>query len=503
MMQKIVECVPNFSNGRNPEIYNAIADAVRAVSEVKLLNISADPNHNRTVLTFVGSPAGVEQAAFNAIKKAKQLINLDEHTGDHQRIGATDVCPFIPIRGVTRDECVQLAQRLGKRVGEELDIAVYMYGFAATRKKNRNLADIREGEYEQWKRDVGNDPKRNPDFGPAKPAPWGATVIGVRPFLIAYNVYLNVTDVEVARRIARNIREANGGLRNIHAKGFLVDGYAQVSMNLLNFKQTPIHRVTELIRSEAAYFGATITKSEIVGLTPQQALIDTARWYLQAHDLEEEQILEYRLLDVSEGDLGDFTPRHYLEATASSNATPAGGSASALVGALAASLTQMVAGLTMGKKSYAHVQAEARAVLEDATELREQLTSAIVEDAAAFDQFLQARQDAGKGDSAAEHAVLRVIEVPLKVARLSRDVAILANSIAEIGNKNAVVDAATAAIMARAAVQTAVLNVRANSHELPESSKAEKWKSTIQSLETQINELTDQTIATAERRGGF
>lgn len=502
-MQKIVECVPNFSNGRDPDIYNAIADEVKRVNDVTLLNLSADTNHNRTVLTFIGSPDGVELAAFNAIKKAAELINLDEHQGDHQRIGATDVCPFIPIRGVTREECVKLAHRLGKRVGEELGIAVYMYGFAATRQQNRQLIDIREGEYEQWKEEVGTNPKRDPDYGPARPAPWGATVIGVRPFLIAYNVYLNSPDVELARQIARNIRESSGGLRHVHANGFLVDGMAQVSMNLLNFEQTPLHRVHELVRSEASFFGASIAKAEIVGLTPQKALIDSARWYLQAHDMREEQILEYHLLDVAGSNAGDFTPYHFLEATAANTPTPGGGSVSALVGALAASLTQMVAGVTMGKKSYAHVQAESQAILEDAVDLREQLTKAIVEDIDAFDEFLKVRRDAGKSDSATEQALLRIVEVPLKVAYLSRDVAILAHSIADIGNKNAVADAAAAAIMARAAVQTAVLNVRTNASTLPDTEMTAKWKKEIEALQAHIHELTEDTIATAGRRAGF
>lgn len=502
-MQKIVECVPNFSNGRDPEVYHAIADEVKRVPEVTLLDLSADPNHNRTVLTFVGSPDGVEHAAFNAIKKAAELINMDNHKGDHQRIGATDVCPFIPIRGVTREECVKLAHRLGMRVGNELNIAVYMYGFAATRRRNRQLVDIREGEYELWKKEIGNDAKRDPDYGPATPAPWGATVIGVRPFLIAYNIYLNSSNVEVARQIARHVRESNGGLRNIHAKGFLVDGLAQVSMNILNFEKTPIHRVHELVRSEASFFGASILKVEIVGLTPQKALLDAARWYLQAHDMRDDQILEYRLLDVAGSDAGDFTPYHFLEATAANTPTPGGGSVSALVGALAASLTQMVAGVTMGKKSYAHVQAESQAILEDASELREQLTKAIVEDIDAFDEFLQVRREAGKGERSIEQAVLRIVEVPLKVAHLSRDAAILAHSIAEIGNKNAVADAAAAAIMARAAVQTALLNVRTNASSLPETELSNKWMKEVEALQAHIHQLTEETIATAERRAGF
>ena len=502
-MQNIVECVPNFSDGRNPEVYTAIADAIRKVPEVQVLDVSADSIHNRTVITFVGSPAGVEEAAFESIKTAAALIDLDTHKGKHPRIGATDVFPIIPIRGVTRKECVQLAHRIGKRIGEELDIASYMYGFAATRAENRKINDIRSGEYEQWKQEIGKNEDRNPDYGPAKPAKWGATVIGVRPFLVAYNIYLNTDEVEIARQIARNIREMNGGLRYLQAKGFLVNGQAQVNMNILNYEKTPLHRVQELVRSEANYFGVRITKAEIVGLTPQKALMEAARYYLQVHELRDEQVLEYRLLDWSGTHIGDFTPNRFLEATAANTPTPGGGSAAALVGALAASLTQMVAGLTMGRDTYSGVQAEANAVLDDAIDLRQQLTNAIIEDSDAYEQFLKVRRQAGKGDKSSIQAILRIVEIPLKVASLSRDVAILANSIAEIGNKNAATDAATAAIMARAAVQTAVLNVRANAKAMPEEIRSNKWKVEVEALEQHVNELVESVIATAARRGGY
>lgn len=502
-MQNIIECVPNFSDGRNPEIYTAIANSIRQVAEVQLLDVSADPIHNRTVITFVGSPAGVEEAAYQSIKTAAQLIDLDTHSGEHPRIGATDVFPFIPIRGVTRQDCVRLAHRVGKRIGEELGIAIYMYGFAATHAQNRQVTDIRSGEYEGWKQEVGKNKKRNPDYGPAKPAPWGATIMGVRPFLIAYNLYLSTDDVEIARQIARNIREMNGGLRHLQAKGFSADGQAQITANILNYETTPLYRVQEMVRSEAKYYGVTITKSEIVGLTPQKAMMDAARWYLQIHDLRDDQVLEYRLQDWTGKEIGDFTPNRFLEATAANTPTPGGGSAAALVGALAASLTQMVAGLTMGRDAYSAVQAEANAVLDDAVDLRQQLTNAIVEDAEAYEAFLKVRRHAGKGDKSVEHTILQIVEVPLKVASLSRDVAMLANSIAEIGNKNAATDAATAAILARAAVQTAVLNVRANAKSMPEEIKTNKWKKEVEALEQHVNELVEKVIATAARRGGY
>ncbi|VAW31878.1 Glutamate formiminotransferase @ Glutamate formyltransferase, partial [hydrothermal vent metagenome] len=343
-MQQLVECVPNFSEGRNAAVYNQIADAIRSVRGIHVLNVSADADHNRTVITFVGSPSSVSEAAFRSIRKAAELIDLNKHQGEHPRLGATDVCPFIPIRGITLKECITMANELGQRVAEELDIAVYLYGDAATNPQRKKLSNIRRGQYEQWKAEVATNPERKPDFGSTEPKKWGATVIGVRPFLIAYNLYLNSDDAEIADKIAKNIRFIGGGLRFVQAKGFLVEGQAQVSMNLTNFVKTPIYRVQEMVRREAAHYGLTITKAELVGMIPQQALMDSAKYYLQLDGMEDEQVLEYRLQE-DEADV-DATPYPFLDAVASKQPTPGGGSVAALAGALAASLTQMVAGLT-------------------------------------------------------------------------------------------------------------------------------------------------------------
>ncbi|MBE2222749.1 MAG: glutamate formimidoyltransferase, partial [Anaerolineae bacterium] len=294
-MKQIVECVPNFSNGRSPEIYNSIADEIRSVPDAHILNVSADPDHNRTVITFVGTPEAVEEAAFRAIAKAAQLINLDEHDGEHPRIGATDVCPFIPVQNTTTKECVAIAKRLGQRVGEKLGIAVYLYGDAATSPEREKLSAIRKGEYELWKKEVATNPKRKPDFGPAEAKPCGATVIGARPFLVAYNIYLNSDNVDIADKIAKEIRFIGGGLRYVQAKGFLVEGQAQVSMNLTNFEKTPIYRVQEMVRREAARYGLAITRAELVGMIPQKALLDAAAWYLQLDELNANQILEIQI----------------------------------------------------------------------------------------------------------------------------------------------------------------------------------------------------------------
>lgn len=503
-MQQIVECVPNFSDGRNPAVYNGIADAIRSVAGIHVLNVSADADHNRSVITFVGNAAAVEEAAFRAVGKAAELINLDTHQGEHPRIGATDVFPFIPVKGITIEECVAIARRVGQRVGEELGVAVYLYGSAASSPERTRLPDIRKGQYELWKSEVASNPARKPDFGPAEPKPWGATVIGVRPFLIAYNLYLNSDDVEIADQISKNIRFTGGGLRYLQAKGFLVEGQAQVSMNLTNFSKTPIYRMQELVRQEAARYGLTITKAELVGLMPQQALIDTAIWYLQLHDMGNDQILEQLISQVSEEEV---TVNAFLDSVADKSPTPGGGSGAALAGALAAALTQMVAGLTAGRKKYIDFDAESREILARAAELRAQLTEAIAEDAAAFDSLMAAYRnkdlDEAAKSQAVEMATIHAGEVPLNVARLSHQIAQLGQTMVQHGNANAVTDAAAAVIMAHAAVQTAALNVKINAVELKDRDLAASWHEEAAALEAKTLGLVAATKAAAAERGNF
>jgi glutamate formiminotransferase/formiminotetrahydrofolate cyclodeaminase len=299
-MTALIECVPNFSEGRRPEVVEQIADAIRSVPGAHLLDYSSDEDHNRTVVTMVGSPEAVEEAAFRAIAKAADLINMEEHQGGHPRLGATDVVPFVPVRGAKMEECVAIAKRLGQRVGDELGIPVYLYESAASRPDRINLADVRRGEYEKLRDTIESDPDRAPDFGPAKVGPAGGTIIGARPFLIAYNVYLKDADVEVANRISRAIRHSNGGFRFVKGMGLEVEGMAQVSMNLTDFTRTPIHRVQEAIRREAERYGARIAFAELVGMIPQQALIDAARWYLQLDRMSDDQILENRLAGLDD-----------------------------------------------------------------------------------------------------------------------------------------------------------------------------------------------------------
>lgn len=503
-MQQIVECVPNFSNGREPEIYNGLAETIGKVAGVTVLDVSADPDHNRSVITFVGAPANVEEAAFQAIKLAAQLIVLDVHEGEHPRIGATDVCPFIPVKNVSTADCVAIAQRLGRRVGQELGIAVYLYGEAATRPERMKLSSIRKGEYELWKSEVATNPDRKPDFGPAEAKPWGATVIGARPFLIAYNIFLNSDNADVADKIAREIRFIGGGLRYVQAKGFLVEGQAQVSMNLTNFEKTPIYRVQEMVRREAARYGLSITRAELIGMTPQKALMESAKYYLQLDDLQDGQVLEYKLLEEEDDGLA---PNDYIEATASAKPTPGGGSTAALAGALAAALVQMVAGLTAGRKKYQDVSLEAQQILEDAGYLRSELARAVEEDSEAFNEVMSVYRDKSlEGEQKAEAlevATVHAANVPLRVAKLSLRAAELAKAITRIGNVNAISDAAAAVVMAQAAVQVAGLNVKINCASLQDQALASEYRETIEEIEAAVAFISEETMISAAERGGY
>lgn len=294
-MRRIVECVPNFSEGRRKEVIGQIAEAIAIVPDVHVLDVQSDADHNRTVVTFVGEPEAVEEAAFRGIGKAADLIDMNLHRGEHPRMGAADVVPFVPIKSVTMEDCVAIARRVGERVGRELDIPVYLYEEAATRPERQNLADVRRGEYEGIKAEIETNPERAPDFGPQHLGKAGATAIGARPPLIAFNVYLGTGDVEVAKAIARAVRHSSGGLRYVKALGLLVKGRAQVSMNLTDYRQTPVHRVVEMIRREADRYGVAVIESELIGLIPNEALVEAAKFYLQLDGLSSDQILENRL----------------------------------------------------------------------------------------------------------------------------------------------------------------------------------------------------------------
>lgn len=297
-MAEIVWCVPNFSEGRRKDVIDQIASEVSAVEGVKLLGANPDPDHNRVVISFVGDREGVGEAAFRAVAKAQQLIDLNEHQGEHPRMGAADVVPFVPVQGVSMDDCIELASRVGERIGTELGIPVYLYEKAATSPDRQNLANVRKGQFEGLREAIGRDPDRTPDYGPPKIHPTaGAVAVGARMPLVAYNVNLGTSDVRVAKEIAKAVRHLSGGFRFVKAMGFEIKerGIVQVSMNLVNFKQSPIHRVQETIRREAARYGVPVVGAEVVGLVPMEALVEVARWYLQLEDFSDDQVLENRI----------------------------------------------------------------------------------------------------------------------------------------------------------------------------------------------------------------
>jgi len=472
MTSPLVECIPNFSEARRPQVVQAIVDVLSAVSGVQVLDQHSDTDHNRTVVTLVGEPAAMEIALFQAIKKAAELIDMDQHQGEHPRLGATDVVPFVPVSGISMAECVEVARRLGKKVGEELGIPVYLYEQAATRSDRHNLEDIRRGQYEGLKAEIETNPDRIPDFGPRQLGKAGATVIGAREPLVAFNIYLTTDDVEIARKIAKTIRFSNGGLRYLKAMGVMVDGRAQVSMNLTDFRKTPIAQVVEMVRRETQRYGVGIHHSELVGLIPQQALVDAAVWYTQMDEFEVHQILENELLSSggiqkkSEQTKEEST---FLDQLASAAPTPGGGSASAFTAAEGAALIAMVARLTVGKKKYASVEKEMWTLIEKSEELRQQLTLMVKEDAAAFEKVMAAMKlpkDTVEHEltrkTAIQNASIEAANVPLKTAQLALEVLGLSILAARSGNANAISDAGTASALAHAAIVGAGGNVRTN-----------------------------------------
>ncbi len=302
MKPKLIECVPNFSEGRRPEVIAAIVDAIQSVGGALVLNYSSDPDHNRSVITFAGTSDAVGEAAFRAIGVASTLINLDVHKGVHPRLGATDVVPFVPLSGSTMGDCVTLARQVGKRVGDELGIPVYLYEEATTRPERKRLEDVRRGQYEGLKTSIATDPDRLPDYGPRQVGSAGATIMGARNLLVAFNVYLTTDDIKIAQKIARTVRASSGGFPYVKALGMMVKGKAQVSMNFTNTRETPLVPVMETIRREAEKFGVSIDHSELIGLMSNSVLVDVASQYLQLEPFSKEQILEYRLTQVLEQD---------------------------------------------------------------------------------------------------------------------------------------------------------------------------------------------------------
>jgi glutamate formiminotransferase / formiminotetrahydrofolate cyclodeaminase len=469
-MSTLVECVPNFSEGRDRGKVDAIVAAMK-MPGVYVLDREMDADHNRCVITLAGERDAIQEAAIRGVGKAAELIDLCVHKGAHPRMGAADVVPFIPIDGVTIEDCVAMAKHVGAEIWKRYQIPVYLYEAAAATPERQNLENIRRGQFEGIRAEIATNPARKPDFGEAKVHPTaGATVVGARKFLIAYNVFLNTPDVEIAKKIAKVVRFSNGGMRFVKGAGFLVRGLAQVSMNLTDFEQTPVHRVFEMVKREAARYGVIPVSSEIVGLIPKKALEQAAEWFLQVENFDSSLILENRLTAVMSGKMAVGGLRAgvepFIEQLAAPTATPGGGSASAAAGAMAAGLATMVASMSRGKKAYVQYEAELSGAIAELSGLREELKAAIDADSAAYDAVVKAYKDAKAGGSGSEGqidaALKHATSVPLGVAEKSKKVAQIASALEGITNPNMRSDLATAQALAKAAVTGALANVEIN-----------------------------------------
>ena len=514
---KLVECVPNFSEGRRPEVVAAIRDAMARVEGVTILDSSSDASHNRSVITFVVPLERAVEAAFAGIKEASEHIDLREHTGEHPRIGAADVVPFVPLEDATMDDCIALARELGQRVGAELGIPVYLYERAASRPTRVNLADVRRGQFEGLSTELGSNPDRDPDFGPPAIHPSaGAVAIGARPFLVAYNVYLgDASNLPLAKTIAKGVRESSGGFKHVKGLGLEVDGQAQVSMNLVDTEATPLHVPFDFISEQAKAGGAEVTWSEIIGLVPERVLFDAAKHYLKLAQFTKDQVLERQVAGAMRSSDGKQVRSHqerptgasdaFLAAVASGDPVPGGGSVAAYAGALAAALTHMVTGLTLGKKKYAAVESEIAVIAASAAALMEKLEGLVASDAVVYSAVSDAYKMPKSTDAeidarkqAITTALLAAAEVPLETARACTGVADLAGIVAEKGNSNAITDAGVAALLADAGCKGAAYNVRINVSSLDDRAAGEHLVREVMELVQRVEARTKATTQLVE-----
>ncbi len=535
-MQKLIECVPNFSEGRDLYVVRQITDAIESVEGVSLLDVDPGASTNRTVVTFVGSPEAVIEAAFRGIKKAAELIDMRKHKGAHPRMGATDVCPFIPVSNVSWEEAIACANRLAKRVGDELNIPVYLYEKAAKDIARSNLSIIRAGEYEGFFEKI-KQPEWKPDFGPALfNEKSGATVIGARDFLVAYNVNLNTKAARRANSVAFDVREqgriktengtpygkpvldANGEpvripgmLKHVKAIGWFVKEYgiAQVSMNLTNIEETPLHLAFDACVEAAAKRGLRVTGSEIVGMVPKKCLVDGGRYFLRKQQWSQgaseeelidiavrsmglselkpfdpkEKVIEFKIQSPSKKSLLKMNLREFCNETLSDSPAPGGGSAAALMGALGASLGGMVANLSAGKRGWDDKIEYFSDWAVKAQRLKDELLSLVDEDSAAFNKVMDAfglpresPQEKKARSAAIESATQSAAEIPLKVMETSSKSYQLLSEMAEKGNPNSISDVGVGLLATRACIEGAALNVRINLGQL----KDEKFKSALE-----------------------
>jgi len=519
---QLIECVPNFSEGRDLNIIKQITNEIENVEGVSLLNVDPGKATNRTVITFVGNPQSVIEAAFRAIKKAGELIDMSKHTGEHPRMGATDVCPFIPVANITMEETAKFAQELARRVGENLQLPVYLYEAAQPNKKRNNLSIIRAGEYEGFFKKI-QQPEWNPDFGPAIfDAKRGATVIGARDFLVAYNVNLNTTSTRRANSIAFDVREAGrvkregdpitgkivrdkdgnpvtipGSLKSVKAIGWFIEEYgiAQISMNLTNINITPVHIAFDEVCKKASARGIRVTGSELVGLIPLQAMLDAGKYFLKKQQRSagvsekeliriailsmglselspfdpEEKIIEYKLRSKAERKYVRMSLSEFADETASESPAPGGGSVAAYVGSLAMSLGIMVANLSSHKKGWDDRWEEFSNWAEKGQQFKDELLRLVDEDTRAFNRIMNAfslpkatEEEKGIRTHSIQSATKYAIEVPYKVMQASFSGMQIIKAMAETGNPNSVSDAGVSALCARSAVMGAFMNVRIN-----------------------------------------
>src|SRR5450631_3219972 len=468
----LVECVPNFSEGRDAAKVDAIVAAMK-VPGVYLLDREMDSDHNRCVITLVGEREAIQEAAIRGVGKAAELIDLTKHQGAHPRMGAADVVPFIPIDGVTIEDCVAMAKHVGAEIARRFEIPVYLYEAAAATPERQNLENIRRGQFEGIRGEIATNPARKPDFGEARVHPTaGATVVGARKPLIAYNIFLNTADVGIAKKVAKAVRFSSGGLRFVKGAGFLVRGMAQVSMNLTDFEQTPIHRVFEFVRREAARYGVSPVSSEIVGLIPKLALEQAAEWFLQVENFDSSLILENRLAAVMSGKMAVGVLRAgvepFVEQLAAPTATPGGGSASAAAAAMAAGLAAMVASMSRRKKAYLQYETQLNAAIARLSPLREDLKAAVDADAESYNSVMKAYKqaktatDEKSGEAMIEAALKEATAVPLSVAEKAHEIRQIVKSLDPITNPNMKSDLTTATALAGAALTGALANVEIN-----------------------------------------
>ena len=468
-MPALVECVPNFSEGRDKVKVDAIIEAM-TMDGVYLLDREMDADHNRCVITLVGDPVKVEEAVIHGVGRAAELIDLTKHTGAHPRLGAADVVPFIPIEGLTLEDCVAMARRVGEQIWKRYSIPVYLYEAAAQTPDRQNLENVRRGQFEGVRENVKTNPARKPDFGEAALHPTaGATIVGARKFLVAYNVYLNTPDVEIAKKIGKAVRFSNGGLRYVKGMGVGVRGLAQVSMNLTDTDQTPIARAFEYVKREAARYGVMPLSSEIVGLIPKKALENAAEWFLQIENFDSSLILENRLAAVMSGKMAVGGIRAgvepFVEQLAAPTPAPGGGSASAATGAMAAALGGMVAGMSRGKKAYQQYEAKLSEAIARLAQIREDLKAAIDADAASFNEVMTAfkkAKDHPEAHAEVETALKRATEIPLHVAEQAREVGQIVDSLRPITNPKMASDLTVGVGLSRAAAEGALANVEIN-----------------------------------------